>query len=216
MAKYQEQRDEKDKLVGYKEILTHLNHCRFIPINNDNRDYRKVLKWITAGGVPDTDPDVLAMAREEKKGEYITEGVARIKARVPEWDTFKEIRKIAAMWSQMSSFTADQIAARDIYVYIKNTAFPNIDAQGTVALVNAIDVKGDTNLKKEKNVIEERWWDIRKERNQLLKDSDYIMVSDAPITTEKKEEWTTYRQSLRDIPQTFSNPDDVTYPDKPE
>jgi hypothetical protein len=60
------------------------------------------------------------------------------------------------------------------------------------------------------------WVKVRKQRNQLLKDSDYIMVSDAPITTEKKEEWTTYRQSLRDIPQTFSNPDDVTYPDKPE
>ena len=62
----------------------------------------------------------------------------------------------------------------------------------------------------------EAWRKIRKERNKLLKDSDYIMVSDITITTEKKEEWTTYRQSLRDIPQTFSNPDDVTYPDKPE
>jgi len=66
------------------------------------------------------------------------------------------------------------------------------------------------------NKTNEAWRKIRKQRNQLLKDSDYIMVSDAPITTEKKEEWTTYRQSLRDIPQTFSNPDDVTYPDKPE
>ena len=60
------------------------------------------------------------------------------------------------------------------------------------------------------------WKKIRKERNQLLKDSDYIMVSDAPITTEKKEEWETYRQSLRDIPQTFSNPDEVVYPTKPK
>ena len=66
------------------------------------------------------------------------------------------------------------------------------------------------------NKTNEAWRKIRKQINQLLKDSDYIMVSDAPITTEKKEEWTTYRQSLRDIPQTFSNPDDVTYPDKPE
>jgi hypothetical protein len=66
------------------------------------------------------------------------------------------------------------------------------------------------------NKTNEAWRKIRKQRNQLLKDSDYIMVSDAPITAEKKEEWETYRQSLRDIPQTFSNPDDVTYPDKPE
>ena len=61
----------------------------------------------------------------------------------------------------------------------------------------------------------EAWKNIRKERNQLLKDSDYIMLKDYP-TTVSEQEWTTYRQSLRDIPQTFSNPDDVTYPDKPE
>ncbi len=62
----------------------------------------------------------------------------------------------------------------------------------------------------------EAWRKIRKERNQLLKDSDYIMVSDAPITAEKKEEWETYRQALRDIPQDYDSPDEVVYPDKPE
>jgi len=63
---------------------------------------------------------------------------------------------------------------------------------------------------------EVKWDRIRTKRNQLLGESDYIMFPDITITAEKKEEWTTYRQSLRDIPQTFSNPDDVTYPDKPE
>ena len=66
------------------------------------------------------------------------------------------------------------------------------------------------------NKTNEAWRKIRKERNQLLKDSDYIMVSDVPITTEKKEEWETYRQSLRDIPQDYDSPDEVVYPDKPE
>ena len=66
------------------------------------------------------------------------------------------------------------------------------------------------------NKTNEAWEKIRKERNQLLKDSDYIMVSDAPITTEKKEEWETYRQVLRDIPQDYDSPDEVVYPDKPE
>ncbi len=59
------------------------------------------------------------------------------------------------------------------------------------------------------------WVKVRKQRNQLLKDSDYTMLKDYPITV-FEQEWTTYRQALRDIPQTFSNPDDVTYPDKPE
>jgi len=66
------------------------------------------------------------------------------------------------------------------------------------------------------NKTNEAWRKIRKERNQLLKDSDYIMVSDAPITTEKKEEWEAYRQALRDIPQDYDSPDEVVYPDKPE
>ena len=66
------------------------------------------------------------------------------------------------------------------------------------------------------NKTNEAWRKIREERNQLLKDSDYIMVSDAPITTEKKEEWETYRQALRDIPQDYDSPNEVVYPDKPE
>ena len=66
------------------------------------------------------------------------------------------------------------------------------------------------------NKTNEAWRKIREERNQLLKDSDYIMFPDITTSAEKKQEWTTYRQSLRDIPQTFSNPDDVIYPDKPE
>ena len=60
------------------------------------------------------------------------------------------------------------------------------------------------------------WVKVRKQRNQLLKDSDYIMVSDAPIDETQKQEWTTYRQVLRDIPQDYDSPDEVVYPDKPE
>jgi hypothetical protein len=60
------------------------------------------------------------------------------------------------------------------------------------------------------------WVKVRKQRNQLLKDSDYIMVLDAPIDETQKQEWTTYRQVLRDIPQDYDSPDEVVYPDKPE
>ncbi len=73
----------------------------------------------------------------------------------------------------------------------------------------------DAQISDEEIISEYKWGEIRKERNQLLKDSDYTMLKDYP-TTVSEQEWTTYRQSLRDIPQTFSNPDDVTYPDKPE
>jgi len=66
------------------------------------------------------------------------------------------------------------------------------------------------------NKTNEAWKKIRKERNQLLKDSDYIMFPDITTSAEKKQEWTTYRQALRDIPQDYDSPDEVVYPDKPE
>jgi|TARA_R100000458_G_C8028026_1_gene84781 hypothetical protein len=54
----------------------------------------------------------------------------------------------------------------------------------------------------------------RSERNSLLAQSDSMMVSDRGLTDAKKAEWVTYRQSLRDMD--FSDPDNVTWPTKPE
>lgn len=45
---------------------------------------------------------------------------------------------------------------------------------------------------------------IRGQRNQLLKDSDWTQIADCTIP--KKAEWTTYRQTLRDLPSTITEP----------
>ena len=39
----------------------------------------------------------------------------------------------------------------------------------------------------------------RSERDELLKDSDWTVMPDSPLSNSKKAEWTTYRQKLRDI-----------------
>ena len=62
----------------------------------------------------------------------------------------------------------------------------------------------------------QRWKIIRNERDKLLKESDYLILADAPVNETQKQEWTTYRQALRDIPQDYDSPDEVVYPDKPE
>lgn len=55
-------------------------------------------------------------------------------------------------------------------------------------------------------------------RNSLLVDSDWTQLADTPLTEEKKAEWATYRQQLRDIPQN-QDPEvieAVVWPAKPE
>jgi hypothetical protein len=53
---------------------------------------------------------------------------------------------------------------------------------------------------------------LRIERNELLMETDYIMVSDYPHTD--KQAWIDYRQALRDLPQT-ADLRNVEYPSKP-
>tara|TARA_Y100000296_G_C5106562_1_gene222878 strand:- start:91 stop:426 length:336 start_codon:yes stop_codon:yes gene_type:complete len=68
--------------------------------------------------------------------------------------------------------------------------------------------------------------ELRKERDQKLKDSDWTSFNDSPLSDEKKAEWTLYRQALRDLPATAlpKQPDaesdgcvsNVTWPTEPE
>ncbi len=57
--------------------------------------------------------------------------------------------------------------------------------------------------------------ELRRKRDELLKDCDYIMISDYPHTD--KEAWIKYRQALRDLPQTITDiaGNNVEYPSKP-
>ncbi len=63
-------------------------------------------------------------------------------------------------------------------------------------------------------VISPTWEQIRSQRDALLKDSDWSVASDA-TPKPSKEAWLTYRQALRDLPQSFSEPSEVVWPEKP-
>jgi len=56
------------------------------------------------------------------------------------------------------------------------------------------------------------WESIRADRDSRLAASDWTQVADAPVD---KAAWATYRQQLRDIPQTFDDPDEVEWPEEP-
>ena len=63
---------------------------------------------------------------------------------------------------------------------------------------------------------------LRLERGKLLVASDWTQTVDSPLTDTKKQEWATYRQALRDLPNTSTASIDidenlvgVTFPTKP-
>lgn len=59
---------------------------------------------------------------------------------------------------------------------------------------------------------------IRQERKGWLAKCDWTQVPDSPLTTEKKAEWATYRQALRDLPSSYTSSTpiaDVVWPTEP-
>ncbi len=55
---------------------------------------------------------------------------------------------------------------------------------------------------------------LRKARNSLLQDCDWVMLSDVPEET--KSVWAVYRQALRDITEQEGWPLNAQWPEKPQ
>lgn len=62
---------------------------------------------------------------------------------------------------------------------------------------------------------EKTWDDIKTTRNTLLALCDWTQLTDAVLTLAEQTVWQDYRQTLRDIPQDFTGPDDVIFPVSP-
>ena len=58
------------------------------------------------------------------------------------------------------------------------------------------------------------WDDIRGKRDTILQTTDWTMISGATVD---QAQWAAYRQTIRDIPQTYKDktPDDVVWPTQP-
>jgi hypothetical protein len=54
--------------------------------------------------------------------------------------------------------------------------------------------------------------ELRTERNRLIAETDHWVLSDTADATSAQ---TTYRQALRDITNTYTSLDDVSWPEKP-
>lgn len=113
--------------------------------------------------------------------------------------------------------------APENYVSVKQTAQPSYDytqncAEGTPqntgdfwVQVWVITPASETEIAAR---IDAEWDTVRSVRNERLASCDWTQLPDAPVTAEKRQEWVTYRQQLRDI-TSQSDPFNIVWPTEP-
>ena len=68
---------------------------------------------------------------------------------------------------------------------------------------------------KDARLLAEEWTNIRRERDRLLTETDWMTFADSPALS---DDWKTYRQTLRDLPnaqKAKTTYDSITWPSKP-
>jgi hypothetical protein len=95
--------------------------------------------------------------------------------------------------------------------YDHTAVFEYILTENIVRMVWTVTKKTGNELRDAERL---KWDEIRTERNRLLDGSDFTRLDDAPITSEKRAEWATYRQALRDI-TLQTNPFAIVWPTDP-
>lgn len=81
-----------------------------------------------------------------------------------------------------------------------------------------VDLTDEEKAAQQEHIARQRNYSItslRKNRNILIERSDWTQLPDAPLTTEQKAAWATYRQQLRDLTTQEGFPDNVTWPTAP-
>jgi hypothetical protein len=146
----------------------------------------------------------------------------------------KQIGGLPTNWNNISNFyLLNPEDENDLFIIKQNGWFPietiseNKEIQVAInyviedECVKEIIVTRDRTqeeIEEQDNInIQSKWHNIRNQRNNLLKESDMDVVSDKweQMSLELKTSLSTYRQELRDLPQNFSTPDDVVWPNKP-
>jgi len=69
----------------------------------------------------------------------------------------------------------------------------------------------NTTADEQTELINQKWNEIRNTRNILLQDTDWRASSDLTLS----DDWKNYRNELRQIPQTQTDPYNITWPTEP-
>jgi hypothetical protein len=105
------------------------------------------------------------------------------------------------------------------FVYRGDRTYSNID--WNLDLVPNPPTEDEVNAKIEELIVEEPYKRLRIHRDILLKECDWVTLSDVQLSEEKRTAWLNYRQALRDLPSN-STPEldgpfirNVEWPQKP-
>lgn len=133
-------------------------------------------------------------------------------------------RSLPISWENISNFHVldnERLLAYGWYPYrfVEIETDTNDILDGSITEIYETEVV-ETQTKRQKTQqelaieLENSWKNVRNERNRLLLESDWTQLPDSPITPEKKSEWQTYRQELRDITNQL-DPKNISWPTKP-
>ena len=81
----------------------------------------------------------------------------------------------------------------------------------TIKMTDEEIAEYNANLPTDAEILAQKWEFIRADRNAKLAATDWRASSDLTLS----DEWKTYRQSLRDLPSSQSDPDNITWPTEP-
>jgi hypothetical protein len=111
-----------------------------------------------------------------------------------------------------------QATGGTVYQYSQAAGVEQIDGKWyTKYVLGPIFTNGETTAAEQEAAYKaakdaEQAKSIRNTRTEKLKDSDWTQIADSTVD---KEEWATYRQSLRDVPTQAGFPWTIEWPDAP-
>jgi len=92
------------------------------------------------------------------------------------------------------------------YARFLDTATPVQKAEAQ-AIIDAYDIPAED--------LKWQWYLVRTQRDKLLYSCDWTQVADAAVSAENMAVWVTYRQALRAVPQTQTDPYAIVWPTPP-
>jgi len=133
--------------------------------------------------------------------------------------TIKNLRDSLPNVSLPANLSNEQLIEWDMYD-VQFSAAPNDYTkniiEGTPTLIDGNYyqnwIQTDATESEIEQRLEDKWFEIREIRNQLLMECDWTQLSD--ISTEIKNLWSSYRQDLRNI-TSQTNPFNIIWPVKP-